>query len=188
MQGASGMEQWNYLQLAAAFGTLISLTTLFLTVFCRRIDSHTRLKIEFWLHRRGTDMPSLRFRVVNSSRNTVYVDSAYLEYGTNQRIRIGAVAGAQRGLSLAPRFPLDFEYSMETLVERLWEQGYNGTVDLTFVVYDGTGAGHEKPLVVSGIERWRTTIDGPDPTKPHIAWYRRLFRSIGSLFRFLCGG
>jgi|SRR5215216_2329518 len=145
VQQASGAGQWSWLQLTAAlvaaFGTLVSLTTLFLTVCFRRRDNQTRLGITFWVDRTGSESHTraetafLVFRVDNNSKVPVYISRGWLEYGNDQQLRLVVTGGGgafgvgtyrrRNRYQLPPRLPFAFEHSMVELAKCLLDQGMN---------------------------------------------------------------
>ena len=175
--------EWNWLQVAAAFGTLVSLATLTLTVFFRIWDSRTRISIAFWVDEKGPLTP-LVFRVLNRSKTAVLIENAYLEYGDGegQQQEFGRRWSYEGAVQIQPNFPLVMEEPLSVIAEILVRAGHKGTCETKFVVLDGTGKRHEKPIVLRGLEEWSKGDIGPHPIEPPRApWYQRWFRKIAGL-------
>jgi hypothetical protein len=153
----------------AAFGTLISLTTLILTLYFRWRDSRTRLEITYVLAEHlgdvppawqkettsyaplGVHGPSIVFRVLNKSSFAVTVSAAYLDLGGGEVVQReeGALPPDRQ---LAPGRPFIGAVRMDAVIGRLVDLGYSGTPEIQLVVEDSLGKRYTKQVKIPNIE------------------------------------
>lgn len=153
----------------AAFGTLISLTTLILTMYFRWRDSRTRLEITYvlaedigdvpaaWREETasyapiGVQNPSIVFRVLNKSKTAVTVSAAYIDLGGGEVVQReeGALPPDRQ---LAPASTFVGAVRMDALIGRLTDLGYSGTPKIQLVVEDSLGRRYTKRVKIPNIE------------------------------------
>ena len=98
VQQASGVGPWNWLQVIAALGTVVSVTTLGLTIFFRIRDSKTQLKITFRISSMPRDKPQLFFRVINKSKKTVLIGRSSFEYEDGKHLGLAPLSTPNKTL------------------------------------------------------------------------------------------
>ena len=153
----------------AAFGTLISATTLILTLYFRRRDSQSRMKIDYYL---GDDPPRawrleseldpdiliphevLMVRVENVGRRNESLSDAYIDVsdgGVVHAFREWFGSSPKRE-SLQPGSPLMMHAVLMEVCSDLVEEGRTGTARGYIVVRLGRGDLHKKRIEISDVE------------------------------------
>jgi hypothetical protein len=160
---------WNWLQLIAAIGTLVSVITLALQIGFRVWDSKTRTNSTFLAERERGRVPVLVLRVINRSKTSIYMpdEGAFETKDGKPLAGVTLYRGHPGGPpELKPALFANYFVEMPVLSKHLIQQGYTRTASLKFVVCDGTGHCHKQPMLIAGLEEWDKNSEGPDPIEP----------------------
>ena len=164
----------TWLQWAAAFGTLISLTTLAFTVFFRIRDSQTRATIRGEVRQDPGTRPEVYFQVVGRSKIPLHLNQqgflgTTYESGPicSKRAVTGSGSVVQQG---------SFRNYVEDLayLQMMLHQGGYQDQDMAsvyFAVEDANGKVHEQPVLFTGLKHSDTTV-----TALPFPWYKRWAR------------
>lgn len=148
----------------AAFGTLISLATLALTLYFRWRDSQSRMKIECrlgippraWLIEGNfsptPQEPVAAFRVENVGRRTVSLSDAYISLANGGEMHPFSGGNPPMPSQLQPGFPRVFHQSLQGISRELVNRGCTGTAYVELVVRDGTGKLHRHAFEIPDVE------------------------------------
>lgn len=168
---SSGQASW--LQVAAAFGTLVSLFTLLLTIVFRVRDSRTRLKLTYSLgdpespadrNLLQLQLPQERaifFRIRNASRTDILLTDIYLELSGEHRMDLPHLVNLTVPSQSPPGFVAVGYHPLRALATTLKEEGYAGTTHFKLVVYDGTGRSHKKQVEIPDLFSAPNTAESP---------------------------
>ena len=149
----------------AAFGTLISATTLILTLYFRRRDRQSRTKIDYylgeeppraWTIRAGLRLPSphpvAMFRVENTGAREEYMLDAYITLRDGREVHPFTAGNPPRPTFLQPGVPLVFYVEMQGLSRELVNQGCTGTARFDLVIELGNGDLHTERIEIPDVE------------------------------------
>lgn len=160
---------YTWLQVVAAIGTLVSISTLGFTLFFRWSDTRVRPKIEYrmplldpgnlvevaggfsFLNR---SRQVLRFSVTNGSKFPLFVSSASLwaKGGPKLRTRAYPSMGSQITKQLQPGEHAAFRVNLSDLAKELLERGWEETAQIE-LVFQIIGKRYAQEVEISELER-----------------------------------
>ena len=150
----------------AAFGTLISATTLFLTLYFRRRDRQSRIKIDYYLGdapprdwmaaaniaRKTPPDTLVMFSVLNVGTRTESLHAAYIAVPGADDLHPFSAGNPPRPSPLEPGFPCMFGQTLEGVSRQLVNRGCTGTARVDLVIQLGRGDLHKKRIEIPDVE------------------------------------
>jgi len=150
----------------AAFGTLISATTLILTLYFRRRDRQSRMKIEYYLGddpprawaiearfaRPSPPYPMVMFRVENTGARNESLSEAYITLRDGREIHPFTAGNPPRPTPLQPGFPLVFYVELQGLSRELVNRGCTGTARVDLIIELGNRDLHSRRIEIPDVE------------------------------------
>ncbi len=173
---------WNWFQVVAAVGTILSAITLTLAIVFRIRDSQTRTRI--WVEvdpGYGGVYPALIFQVVNTSKTPIQLNSkAHLVDDDMERAVVSIDREEETGLTQQGSHKT-YAIEMRLLRMLLIEGHYRNrdTVPLVFAVYDGARKLHELPIDVLDLQDPDAITIKASSFPWHKRWYRLIRRRLG---------
>jgi hypothetical protein len=150
----------------AAFGTLISATTLVLTLYFRRRDSQSHVKIDYYVGndpphdwRTAANMPRMTpaypvamFWVLNEGARVESLQAAYIAVPGANDLHPFSAGNPPRPSPLQPGFPCVFGQTLEGFSRELVNRGCTGTARVDLVIQLGRGDLHKKRIEIPDVE------------------------------------
>ena len=150
----------------AAFGTLISATTLILTLYFRWRDRQSRMKIDYYLGedpprawairagivRTSTPHPVAMFRVDNTGAREESLLDANITLRDGREVHPFTAGNPPRPTFLHPGYPLVFYVELRGLSRELVNRGCTGTALFDLVLELGNGDLHLECIEIPDVE------------------------------------